>query len=192
MNVPEDSGFIGMYIGPMYSGKTSKLRELYKQCTFCKIPVEVINYAEDIRYTDESMMSTHNKEMIPCIMAKQLFEAIPLDSNKMKTTKVFLINEGQFFPDVVEWVTRAAEPPYNKSIHICGLDGDFKRDTFGNWLDIIPHSNHIEKLKSICCDCKKNAAIFSHRITKEKEQKVIGNDNYIPLCRKCYHKKNKN
>ena len=47
MNATEDSGFIGMYIGPMYSGKTSKLRELYKQYTFCKIPVEVINYAED-------------------------------------------------------------------------------------------------------------------------------------------------
>ena len=29
--------FITLYLGPMYSGKTSKLLELYKQYAFCNI-----------------------------------------------------------------------------------------------------------------------------------------------------------
>ena len=32
-----------------------------------------------------------------------------------------------------------------------------------------------------------NKAIFTHRITKETAQVVIGSDNYIPVCRKCYN-----
>jgi thymidine kinase len=29
------------------------------------------------------------------------------------------------------------------------------------------------------------------RLTKETEQTVVGSDNYIPVCRKCYKNKNK-
>ena len=32
-------------------------------------------------------------------------------------------------------------------------------------------------------------ASFSKRITSETGQTVIGSDNYIPVCRKCYQKK---
>jgi thymidine kinase len=29
------------------------------------------------------------------------------------------------------------------------------------------------------------------RLTSEKEQTVVGSDNYIPVCRKCYEKQEK-
>jgi hypothetical protein len=29
-------------------------------------------------------------------------------------------------------------------------------------------------------------AIFSHRVSDESEQVVIGSSNYMPLCRGCY------
>jgi thymidine kinase len=57
----------------MYSGKTSKLIELYKQFSFCGVNTMTINYAEDTRYSD-SMLSTHDMNMIPCIMATTLSE----------------------------------------------------------------------------------------------------------------------
>ena len=37
--------YLEIILGPMFSGKTSKLAEIYKQCMFCNIPVAVINYA---------------------------------------------------------------------------------------------------------------------------------------------------
>ena len=66
------------------------------------------------------------------------------------------------------------------------LDGDFNRQLFGNWLELIPMCDTVEKLHSFCSGCKKREALFSHRLTSEKEQKVIGSNNYVPLCRKCY------
>lgn len=190
MNVHHtDSGYLAMYIGPMYSGKTSALRELHKQHTFCGISTSVINFAEDRRYTTDDVMCTHNKEQVPCTMSNSLFQDASPESDLFRSTQVFLINEGQFFPDVVEWTKMAVSRPYNKSVYICGLDGDFERQTFGNWLDLIPYSDTVEKLTSMCCDCKRAKAIFSFRLTNEKQQKVIGSESYIPLCRGCYEER---
>ena len=63
-----ESGYLGLYVGPMYSGKTSKLQELYKQYKFCEIPTMVINYAADTRYSNNNVMCTHDRDEVPCIM----------------------------------------------------------------------------------------------------------------------------
>ena len=44
------SGYLEIILGPMFSGKTSKILDLYKQCEFSNIPVVVINHASDTRY----------------------------------------------------------------------------------------------------------------------------------------------
>ena len=47
-------------LGPMFSGKTSKLLEIYKQYEYCKIPTLVINHQLDTRY-HETMLSTQQR-----------------------------------------------------------------------------------------------------------------------------------
>jgi len=186
---PSTAGSLSMYVGPMYSGKTSKLLELYKQFTFCKVSTVVINYAEDTRYSSKNMLSTHDKQMIECEMCSKLAESFPTDGLAIKQYKVILINEAQFFPDIVPWVKAMLAAPHNKNIYICGLDGDYLRNPFvNNWLELVAHSDSVHKLTSICCNCRNLPAIFSCRLTAETEQKVIGSDAYIPLCRECYDK----
>ena len=182
------TGYLELIIGPMYSGKTSKLLELYKQFTFCGIKTLVINYDEDTRYSD-TQLSSHDKIMIPCKQANSLTRDITSTDATFLEAQVILINEGQFFKDIVEW-TKTAVEKYNKSVYICGLDGDFKRNSFGQWLDLLPFCDKVTKLHSYCSLCKKNPAIFSHRLTGETAQKIIGSDNYVPLCRSCYVKSN--
>lgn len=190
-----DQGYLELFIGPMYAGKTSKLQELYRQYYRCNVPVKVINYIDDNRYNDDDLLSSHDKVTIPCIKCKYINDVYPIlkkcNANTCRleefmSTDVFLINEGQFFDDIVEWVISAVNPPYNKKIYVCGLDGDFERKPFGKWLDIIPLCDKITKLTSVCNMCKTNKAIFSHRLTNEKKQVVIGSVNYIPLCRTCF------
>ena len=182
-----ESGMLHMFVGPMYSGKTSKLHELYKQFMFCGVPTQVINYIEDTRYTDSPELATHDMAMIPCTMASAMSE-IALSSGP-DSTQVYLINEGQFFADIAQWTKTAVSRPYNKKVYICGLDGDFERNVFGDWLSLIAYSDSVTKLRSICCDCRKSDAIFSYRLTDQKEQKVIGSSSYIPLCRHCYEER---
>ena len=190
----KDTGYLEVIIGPMFSGKTSKLIEIYKQCIFCNIPVCIINHSIDTRYHD-TMISTHDKIMVPCIQTTELNEVWTTNNNDSPVRKcdVFLINEGQFFPDLYEVVLDMVKN--NKTVYICGLDGDFERNKFGQIIDLIPLCDAVTKLTSLCSMCKNGSrGIFSMRLTSEKQQTLIGSDNYIPVCRKCYdinHNNNK-
>ena len=112
-------------------------------------------------------------------------------SREFKKAKVILINEIQFFQeDTVDWIKQAVDI-HHKHVYVCGLDGDFQRKKFGNWLEeLIPFCDNYVKLHSYCSGCKKKKAIFTHRLTTETAQKIIGSDCYIPLCRICYNEKN--
>ncbi len=188
MNYNIDAGYLELILGPMWSGKTTKLVRLYKQYNLCNLKILAINYEHDKRYS-QTKISTHDKNEIPCIQAGKLSEISDILNNELseefENSKVILINEGQFFKDIVSWVKKAVDI-HKKKIYICGLDGDFKRMEFNNWLgELVPFSDKITKLTSICGMCKNKPAIFSHRTSKEQEQEVIGLD-YIPLCRNCY------
>ena len=187
------TGYLEIILGSMYSGKTSRLIEIYKQCQFCNISVIVINHNIDNRY-DDKLMTTHDQIKIPCIKTEKLLDLWVHDNDLPKITEnlliitsdVILINEGQFFPDLEEFVGKMLEQ--NKKIYICGLDGDFQRKKFGQILNLIPLCDKVTKLTSLCSLCKNGTpGIFSKRISSEKEQTVIGSDNYIPVCRSCYN-----
>jgi len=181
-----NSSYLELIIGPMFSGKTSFLIEIYKQCKFCNIDVTVINHSIDNRY-DDNLLSTHDKKMIPCVKTNTLKEIWNTNENKIIESNVILINEGQFFDDLFEIVFDMLK--YEKKIYVCGLDGDFEHKKFGQILDLIPLCDKVTKLTSLCSICKNgNLGIFTKRVTCEREQTVVGSDNYNPVCRNCYDK----
>ena len=165
MSSPFQSGYLELIIGPMFSSKTTRIVEIYKQCNFCNISVAVINHSVDNRYDDE-LLSTHDQIKIPCIKTEKLSDVwtnIPLEDSsknitrftdkfKIATSNVILINEGQFFPDLYEVVVDMLNN--KKKVYVCGLDGDFERKKFGSILDLIPLCDKVTKLTSICSVCK--------------------------------------
>lgn len=190
------TGYLELFVGPMFSGKTSKLLEVYKQYTFCNVPVAVINHSADTRY-HESMLSTHDKVMIPCIQTNQLlplwnYSNLDETFNEecemhmvLRQADVIIINEGQFFDDLYQCVLQMLKD--KKKVYIAGLDGDFERNRFGSLLDLVPLCDKVTKLASLCSLCKDGTpGIFSRRLSQEKQQMLIGSDNYIPVCRQCY------
>lgn len=196
INKSLESGYLEIIAGPMYSGKTSKILDIYNQCKFCNIEVMVINHSLDVRY-DNQMLSTHDKNMIPCYQLDKLSIIFnnSLKSNEITKTKlayikskVILINEAQFFPDLEVSVKEMIKE--KKQVYVAGLDGDFEQKKFGQILDLIPLCDKFTKFTSLCAICKNGTpAIFSKRLSKEKEQMVIGSDNYLPVCRSCYNNK---
>ena len=193
------SSYLELIIGPMFSGKSSHLVEIYNQCKFCNISIAVINHSIDTRY-DEKLLTTHDQIKIPCIQTTKLtdiwdYNDIESKFNergenhiKLRTSDVILINEGQFFKDLYTVVEDMLKS--NKRVYICGLDSDFERKKFGQILDLIPLCDKVTKLTSLCSQCKDGTpGIFSMRLTSEKQQTLVGSDNYIPVCRKCYENK---
>jgi thymidine kinase len=187
-----EEGYLELILGPMFSGKTTRILEIYNHYSYIQKRIIVINYAEDKRY-HETMLSTHDHKMIPCVLEIDLKDMWTNSNNKnysqIHKSDVILINEGQFFPDLEDFVRLLLN--HGKKIYICGLDGDFERKKFGSILDLIPICDKVSKLSSLCSHCKDGTpGIFSMRLTDEKKQTVVGSDNYIPVCRKCYDNKN--
>jgi thymidine kinase len=187
-------GSLEIIMGPMFSGKTELLIKKYNNYSsisendnlllstiFCM----AFNYHKDNRY-GENIIASHNKKSISSVNIEFLSEIFK-NPNFSKITHIF-INEAQFFSDLKKHVIELIEK-YNKNVIICGLDSDFKREKFGDIWDLIPHANNIIKLKGQCNNCD-NHSLFTHRITKEEKQEIIGTNNYIPLCRQCYIKAN--
>jgi thymidine kinase len=179
-------GYLELYLGPMFSGKTSALVQAWRRYTIAKKRVLVLNHSLDDRYSDNSL-STHDGKTIPCRFAKCLadFDA------EVEHHDVILINEGQFFTDIyqktVEWVEER-----HKTVIVCGLDGTSERQTFGDLCSLIPIADKYEKLTSVCVQCG-NVAPFTFRSAQTSNGQVIqiGVKEYSPLCRKCFQKAKK-
>ena len=186
-------GYLKVILGSMFSGKTTELIKEYNRHIACGFECCMINHISDTRYGNKSNeTSTHNKVVVKSVKYSNLdnfFTSKDVDIQKIiQNTKVWFINEGQFFPDLYKWIDHLVNKK-NCKVYVCGLDGDFERRKFGSILDIIPLCDDLIKLKAICQECKKDG-IFTHRLTDEITQTVIGSDNYISLCRVCYNSRN--
>lgn len=172
----------------MFSGKTSELISEYTRWTNIGRNAIMINYSKDDRYGSDNNVYNHNRIMVPCIKAEKLMD---ISESVLVDADIILINEGQFFEDIVQFCTIWCEK-FNKHIVVCGLDGNFNRHPFKNMSELISISDEVFKLKALCKKCNNGTpAIFSKLMSKEitgGENDVIigGAELYMPLCRKCY------
>lgn len=188
----ERMGTLELILGPMFSGKTKLLISRYNEVVARNIDnstntILVVNYYKDTRYGINNINNivSHNGDTIPSvniILLSNIFELY--GTNEITNFKFIFINEAQFFPDLKEVVLTLLKY-YNKNIILCGLDSDFKQEKFGQLWDLIPHADTLVKLYGKCDKCP-NKSLYTHRLSKEVIQEVIGTTNYIPLCRSCY------
>ena len=183
------AGYLKIILGPMTSGKTTELIKEYNRHIAGGFKCCFINHSTDDRYgSGNSKTSTHNKSVVNNTFSCEKLDYLMLDEpERIEPYDVFFINEGQFFSDLKFYVDYLVNRK-NKKVYVCGLDGDFRREKFGTLLDIIPICDDIIKLKALCIKCKKNEAIFTHRLTAQKEQTIVGgSESYCALCRSCYN-----
>lgn len=189
-------GSITLYIGCMYSGKTTALFRKLSIYSEMGLRCLYINSSLDNRTNTD--FSTHNPliassdfNKIDTIKILNLFSILELS----RLYDVIGIDEGQLFPDLKSFVLDMSEK-YKKQVIISGLDGDYKRNPFGQILDLIPYCDSIEKLKAFCKPCFSSKrslkdALFSKRIAKSEDVILIGGEaEYIPVCRECYLENN--
>lgn len=178
------SGYLGLYCGPMFSGKTSRILSLSKQHDIVGIQNVIVNHASDVRYSKDNELVAHDGSRKQCVMAKELYAFH--DPSAPSDIAVFLINEGQFFPDIVEWTREMVSAPNSKKVFISGLDADYRAKPFGDWLNLIPFADYIEKLSGVCAVCKGSKSVFSMRVVDVDRQVLVGTNEYMPACRKCF------
>lgn len=126
-------------------------------------------------------MTTHDRTMIEALPCEKLSDALLASADY----EVIGIDEGQFFPDLVEMTEQWASA--GKVVICAALDGDFLRRPFGRVLELVPLAESVTKLSAICQVCF-GPASFSKRLGAETALEVIGGaDKYIATCRRCHH-----
>lgn len=174
--------FLTIIIGPMFSGKSSELIRRVRRSRIKGYKVLVLKPDIDNRYS-ESQISSHDGVKIDCISTEtSLMDLSIVDDD----VNLIAVDEAQFFSGLNNFVRFYLDK--GVSFIIAGLDGDYRREKFGEILDLIPLSSKVIKLSAICNVCGKKAP-FTFRKTREGNQVVVGeSDIYEARCRGCWEK----
>ena len=174
-------GKIDVFLGPMFSGKTTaiirKVKELQSQGKKVKIfkPVQDGRYGEDV-------ICSHDKISLKAHNIKDM-EEVEFDG-----AHVIVIDEYFFFKDNLldycqEWKNQG------KDVIIAGLDLSYMgrpinfKDSEKNSEDLKRIADNIHFLKSTCAVCGKEATM-SERIAKSDNLRLVGgSEAYRPVCK---------
>ena len=170
-------------LGPMFSGKSSRILTILSRYAVLNRPVLVIKHAADTRYA-QNEVCTHDGRKAPCVNASD-FGRFP--DEYLSRFQAIIIEEAQFFAGLVDFVRHAVDD-LNKNVYIVGLDGDSERRPFGEILQCIPLADKVEKLTALCARCANGReAIFTRRLRRMNQQMIVaGGDLYEAVCRECY------
>ena len=164
----------------MFSGKYTRLIEVIRKYTYKAKKTIMIKFYADQRYSDKSEVVTHDLIKYDSIDCKNLRDSMEI----LKKYDVIGIDEGQFFPDLVEVCEELAF--LKKTVIIAALNGDFRMKPFPVISKIISKADKIKLLKAYCFNCHKDAK-FSLRIVQSNETVLIGaGEAYKPACRECH------
>jgi thymidine kinase len=184
-----------LFIGPMFSGKSSLLLSNMKKYTIIKKKVLAINHSFDKRYSTSGDITTHdgqkssdiNKDGLVYFLSLQAFSDLIIedkfDEIKEDYSAVF-IDEGQFFPDIYDMTEFFLKR--GKNLYISFLNSDYKREPFKSVERLYAIADKIVHTTAVCCLCGKDAP-FTKRVVNSLEQVLVGSEeSYQPRCRECF------
>jgi len=175
------TGHLCVITGCMFAQKTTELLRRIRRYESIGYRVLTVNYVGDTRY-GKDCISSHDQEKQTAVCVGTLSEVDGLVCSG--EYRVIAIDEGQFFPDLFDHVTRWVD---HLEVHVVvvGLDGTFDRAPFGDMLRLLPHAEEVERLTAYCAVCRDGTpAIFSKRTQAADGVVAIGGAAmYQPVCR---------
>jgi thymidine kinase len=175
-------GKITVVIGPMFAGKTTELQRRIKREIYACRQVCIVRYGKDDRYS-KSLLATHDQAHVrPTYSVERLAQI----GDAWREFDAIAIDEGQFFPDLIDFCSSAADA--GKTVIVSALDGDFMRRPFGKICDLIPMAEEVVKITAVCMACHERDAHFTRRTVEGTQTELIGGaESYIAVCRECYN-----
>ncbi len=179
-NMPQQTGWIEVICGCMFSGKTEELIRRLRRAQIAKQRVTIFKPNIDIRYSTNQIVS-HSEQALASIVIDKPSKILDLS----KDAQVIGIDEAQFFPpDLVPVCEELANS--GKRVIVAGLDQDYRGKPFEPIPQLLAIAEYITKTLAICMVCG-NPADRTQRTTSQQERVVVGAQNiYEARCRKCF------
>lgn len=177
-----------LIIGPMFAGKSSMILSRVRRARVLGWSVFLVTSKLDNRYKEGSIC-THNKDGLDAVSVGRLSELAK--NEEYRKAKIVIIEEGQFFPDLYDFVVESVEND-RKEVTVVGLNGDSDRKPFGQISNLLPLADDVIYLSALCKRCGDGTkALFSSYLGKvkgrhdTKNQICVGNEqSYESLCRR--------
>ena len=179
-----EGGKIKLIIGPMFSGKSTMLTDTVRKFVYKGMKTVLVNFAADKRYDKEGKIVTHEQVKYNALSCYQLQD----NFTELMKYDVIGIDEGQFFPDLVEVSETLCKN--GKIVVVSALSGNFKMEPFENVSKLISKADKIKLLKAYCYFCHKRAGFSLRTVRNDKEILIGASDMYRPVCKACYYKNN--
>ena len=193
-------GHLEIVCGPMYSGKSSYLRDTLGRLADTGWKCLYINHSADSNRETaggDDDCKTHNsqvKSMSAKIEVKLVDKLSDLKFKYLDKFDKIGIDEGQFFEDlevVRKWVI-----DYGLDILVASLNGDSDMKPFGKVHELICCANTSKHLTATCMHCGlyrdhgrtvRRKAPFTFCFAKKDGQTLVGgSESYIAVCLKCH------
>ena len=188
-------GYLEIFMGPMFSGKSSKVVFKLTSMADQGFKCLYINSIKDERETEvqDTTVTTHNSAYSKLSKKIDTVKVSTLSEVSVAGYDYIAVDELQFFDDddtvrcITDWTAI-----YGKYVLVASLDGDCYRRKFGKVLDLVPHADEVTKLTAYCDMCRDNYRIvkkapFTARMTSDTSAELVGGkDLYKAMCRSCH------
>ena len=172
-------GDINVYTGPMKCGKTQKILDEAKRQQIAGKNVKIFKPTIDDRFSEQSVISRNGYK-------QNAININSIDDIKNYDADVYVIDEFQFLKGDIQTIDKMAAE--GKKFYIAGLNLTSEKKTFGKMGDLMCIADNIEMMTSICEICKSEEAIFTYYKGQKDTDIMVGDAEYIPVCRECYNK----
>lgn len=172
-------GYINVYTGPMKCGKSQKIFNELKRQLIAGRNIKVFKPTLDDR-SGENVIATRAGNTVQAINIHDISELQNYDADS------YFIDEFQFLDGDVSVIDKLASN--GKKFYIAGLNLTSEKKVFGKMGDLMCIADNIEIMTSICEVCKCEEAVFSYYKGHKDNDIMVGDVEYIPVCRECYNK----
>lgn len=172
-------GNINVFTGPMKCGKSQKIFNELKRQLIAGKKVQVFKPELDNR-AGLNVISTRAGNSIKATCIKDISEIANYD------TDIYFIDEFQFLTGDVNIIDTIASK--GKKFYIAGLNLTSEKKAFGKMGDLMCIADNIEIMTSICDVCKCDNATLTYYNGQKDSDILIGDNEYLPVCRECYNK----
>lgn len=172
-------GYINVYTGPMKCGKSQKIFNELKRQLIAGRNIKVFKPTLDDR-SGENVIATRAGNTVQAINIHDISELQNYDADS------YFIDEFQFLDGDVSVIDKLASN--GKKFYIAGLNLTSEKKVFGKMGDLMCIADNIEIMTSICEVCKCEEAVFSYYKGHKDSDIMVGDAEYIPVCRECYNK----
>lgn len=179
-SVPQNTGWIEVVVGCMFSGKTEELIRRLRRAQIARQKVLIFKPRIDNRYSANQIVS-HSEQSLISTVIDNAAEILSLSTD----ASVIGIDEGQFFgPNLIEVCEQLANS--GKRVIVAGLDQDYRGKPFEPMPQLMAVAEYVTKTLAICMVCG-NPADRTQRTTDSSERVVVGAKGaYEARCRHCF------